>query len=168
MAKLVEADKWAPIVGRMFLAFGDIELTTHRCIKAWAGDMIHKHFASARLSARIELAKELAQSQDASDETKAAFCLAMQRAKNLAKQRNLIAHNPLCLVIPRDAQDKTLIEAIAHHSSDQLLSYEELLIVVEASERCAEDISDAYAMFRVEKIDFESLKYFPGFPGREQ
>ncbi len=44
MVNLVEATRWAPLIGRLFIAFGNIEETTHLSIRDWAGAQIHRHF----------------------------------------------------------------------------------------------------------------------------
>jgi len=147
----------------MFIAFGSIERTTHKCIRNWAGEKIHKHFAKAPLSARIDLAQDLARSLDATEATKQAFCRSLVQAKSLVQHRNLVAHNPLCLVFLQDSLDQPFLEAIAHNTNDaKFLSYEELTEIVENTEHCAEELIHNFIAFRVEKIDVESLKSFPG------
>ena len=163
MVDLVDSSRWATLIGRMFIAFGNIERTTHECIRDWAGDQIHKHFAKARLSARIELARDLACSQDASPMTKDAFSQSLTRAKNLAKYRNLVAHNPLCLMLLQESLSNPFLEVVCHINDDsQYLSYEELSEIVTTTEDCAEKLLHQYIAFRVEKLDTESLSNFPG------
>ncbi|TWR59802.1 hypothetical protein FIV41_13700 [Pseudomonas marginalis] len=138
----------------MFIAFGSIERTTHQCIHDWAGKTIHKHFARAPLSSRIDLARDLAKSQDAPKVTQEAFIHSLLTAKKLAESRNLVAHNPLCLVILQGAPDNPLLEAIAHHTDDsKLLSYEALVEIVERTELCAEDLVHNFVAFRLAKLD---------------
>ncbi|MCY1433734.1 hypothetical protein D9M71_497700 [compost metagenome] len=150
----------------MFIAFGRIERTTHECIRDWAGEIIHKHFANAPLSARIDLARDLAEAQDATEATQEAFVRSLLSAKKLAQNRNLVAHNPLCLVFFQDSLDRPFLEAVAHHTNDQkILSYEALVEIVDRSERCAEELIHNFVAFSVEKLDVESLKTFPGLGG---
>ncbi|MGF6091089.1 hypothetical protein [Pseudomonas sp. 18173] len=166
MVSLVDSARWAPIIGRLFIAFGSIERTTHECIRDWAGEIIHKHFANAPLSARIDFARDLAKAQDATYATQEAFVQSLLSAKKLAQNRNLVAHNPLCLVFFQDSLDRPFLEAVAHHTNDQkILSYEALVEIVERSERCAEELIHNFVAFRVEKLDVESLKTFPGLGG---
>jgi hypothetical protein len=147
----------------MFIAFGSIERTTHECIRGWAGENIHKHFANTRLSQRIDLALDLAKTQDASEATKEAFCQTLLQAKTLAQHRNLVAHNPLCLILLQDSLDEPLLEAISHNTNDKrFLSYEELTEIVENTERCSEELTHRFVAFHVEKLDVESLKRFSG------
>lgn len=166
MVSLVDSARWAPIIGRMFIAFGSIERTTHECIRDWAGEIIHKHFANAPLSARIDLARDLAEAQSATDATQKAFVRSLLSAKKLAQNRNLVAHNPLCLVFLQDSLDRSFLEAVAHHTKEQkILSYEALVEIVDRTERCAEELVHNFVAFRVEKLDLESLKSFPGLDG---
>lgn len=160
MTKIVDSSRWEPLIGRLFLAFGSIERTTHECIRNWAGEKIHKHFTRASLSARIELAIDLAASQEVTEATKSAFCRALEQAKRLAQHRNHVAHNPLCLVLLQDDLEPSFLEAIAHNN--KILSYEDLSSIVENAEHVAEELSHNFVEFRIEKLDFESLKSFPG------
>lgn len=163
MVSLVDSARWAPLIGRMFIAFGSIERTTHECIRNWAGENIHKHFAKTRLSARIDLAQDLAKSLNATEATKEAFCCSLRQAKALAQHRNLVAHNPLCLVLLQDCLDPPFLEAIAHNTEgNKFLSYEQLTEIVENIERCAEELLHNFVAFRVEKLDVEALKNFAG------
>lgn len=163
MTNLVDSSRWEPLIGRLFIAFGSIERTTHMCIRDWAGENIHKHFARTGLPARIELAIDLTVSLAAAEATKNAFCKSLKQAKELAKKRNIVAHNPLCLVLLQDGLESSFLEAIAHHTDDnKMLSYEDLLDIVEKSEKVAEELTHNFVAFRIEKMDFESLKSFPG------
>lgn len=163
MAELVDSSSWAPIIGRMFIAFGSIEQTTHKCIRDWAGDQIHKHFAKARFAARIELARDLALTQDVLPATKDAFCQSLTRAKNLAKYRNLVAHNPLCLMLLHESWSNPFLEAICHITDEnQYLSFDELSEIVTSTEDCAQKLLYHYTAFRLEKLDIEQIKTFPG------
>ena len=162
MVSLVDSARWAPLIGRMFIAFGSIERTTHQCIHDWAGETIHKHFARSPLSSRIDLARDLTKSQDAKKATKEAFVDLLLTAKKLAESRNLVAHNPLCLVVLQDTLDNPFLEAIAHNTDDsKLLSYEALVEIVRRTELCAEELVQNFVAFRLEKLDFDALKTIP-------
>lgn len=166
MIELVDSSRWEPLIGKLFIAFGGIERTTHECIREWAGEKIHKHFARASLSARIDLAIDLIESQEAKETTKDAFRKSLQQAKDLTKHRNLVAHNPLCLVLFQDELDTPFLEAIAHSTDEnKFLSYEDLTSIMEKLEKVAEELLNNYIAFHVEKIDFESLKGFSGLKG---
>ena len=158
----VDPRPWAPLIGRLFIAFGYIEKTTHDCICEWAGETIYKYVARFRFSDRLDLAADLAESRDATQTVKQQFKEALLKARELAKHRNLLAHNPLCLVFLQDGTD---LEAIANIDGDRHMSLGELEELVHAAERCSEDLLDRFVAFRVAKLDFEFLKSFPGLRG---
>jgi hypothetical protein len=163
MVSLVDPEPWAPLIGRLFIAFGGIERTTHECIREWAGETIHKHVARSRLSARLDLAADLAETRDASESMKRALKTALRQARDLAKHRNLIAHNPLCLVLLQEGINSDLLEAIASSIDEEKhMSLGELEEIVETAERCSDDLLHCFVAFRVAKLDLESLRSFPG------
>lgn len=157
MVRLVNPEPWAPAIGRLFIAFGSIERTTHDCIQEWAGRLIHRHFAKARLEHRMRLAIDLANSRNASDQTKQAFIAAIDKAKALARYRNLVAHNPLCLVIFQEERESPFIEAIAAAVSDTHISLSELNEKVASAEACSEELRSAFIAFRVEAMNFNEI-----------
>jgi len=166
MASLVDPEPWVPLIGRLFIAFGGIERTTHVCIREWAGDTIHKHFARSGLTARLALAADLADSSDASETMKHDFKAALLQARDLAKHRNLVAHNPLCLVLLQDGIGSSFLDAIASNIDESKhMSLTELEGVVQSAERCAEELLHCFVAFRVAKLNFASLKCFPGLRG---
>jgi len=166
MVSFVDPAPWVPLIGRLFIAFGGIERTTHECIREWAGETIHRHVARSRLSARLALAADLAESRDASETMKQEFKASLLQARDLAKHRNLVAHNPLCLVLLQDGIDSAFLEAIASNiDEDKHMSLSELEGVVQAAERCSEELLHRFVAFRVAKLDIESLKFFPGLRG---
>jgi len=163
MVELVDSARWAPMIGRLIIAFGSIERTTHECIRDWAGEQIHKHLAKARLTSRIDLAMDLASSRNASEIAITEFSASLARARELARYRNLVAHNPLCLVLFQDQMETPFLEAISSNiDENRHLLFDELIEIVEATEACAAKLARDFATFRVEKIDFSSLHNFPG------
>lgn len=96
MAKLVDlSGKWAAAIGRAFVAFGSIEHTTVVCLEQLPRDKTPRFTASLRLGQRIDLLVEILESRDGSEFS--ALSMLLSKAKELAKTRNLIAHNPLVL-----------------------------------------------------------------------
>lgn len=152
MVKLVESTNWAPLIGRLFIAFGSIERTTHECIREWAGDTIHKHFSGNTLSRRINLAIDLTESQQATESTKSAFIGSLRLAKELLRTRNLVAHNPLCLVLLQDSLDDPFIEAIAHCTKKDYLSLHNLVEIVQKVEQCSDELIHNFVAFRIERL----------------
>jgi hypothetical protein len=162
MAKIVDPTPWIPQIGRIFIAFGGIERTSHDCIREWAGEKIHKHFARASLTARLNLAADLSESRNASELAKKAFTSAVSEAKALIKYRNLVAHNPLCLVFLQGDLDTQVLEAITSNVEDKHLGLKELTDAAAYSEACEETLLHAFVAFRAEAINLEFIKSFPG------
>jgi hypothetical protein len=158
MVSLVDPKPWIPLIGRLFVAFGGIERTTHECIREWAGETIHKHVAHSRLSDRLDLAADLAESRDVSESMKRDFKATVWKARDLAKHRNHVAHNPLCLVLLQDGIDSSFLEAITSNKDEnKLMSLSELGRVVEAAELCSEELHQRFVAFRLATLDLESL-----------
>ncbi len=146
MVNLVEATRWAPLIGRLFIAFGNIEETTHLSIRDWAGAQIHRHFIKASLVARIDLAIDLTKTRKSELSAKEFYCESLIRARNLTQYRNLVAHNPLCLRITQDSIKSPLQEAVCHISNEsKYLSFDELNEIVAAAEDCAEKMRKQFA-----------------------
>ncbi|MCV2350823.1 hypothetical protein [Paucibacter sp. Y2R2-4] len=167
MVKLVDSTPWIPLIGRLFIAFGSIERTSHDCIREWAGEKIHKHFAKASLSARLALIADLCESREASESTKKAFSAAVSEARSLSKYRNLVAHNPLCLVFLQGDLDTQVLEAIASNVDDKHLRLEDLSKIAESAERCETKLLQAFVTFRAEALDLEHIEHFPGLGSRD-
>lgn len=158
MVNFVNTDKWAPLIGRLFIAFGSIERITHQCIRQWAGSTIHNHVAKNSLLNRLELAVDLTHQQDAAESLKTAFIGSLQTAKALSAQRNRVAHNPLCLIMSLDPADEPFREAIAHNTKESdFLTFEDLTLVVLNSERCSEELMRNFAAFRIANLNLKSF-----------
>ena len=96
MVKLVDlSGKWAAAIGKAFVAFGSIEHTTVVCLEQLPRDKTPRFTASLRLGQRIDLLLEILEAREG--EEFSALALDLSKAKDLAKTRNLIAHNPLVL-----------------------------------------------------------------------
>jgi len=113
--KIVDIEKWAPLIGRAVISFGYLESITHECIKAWTTPTISKHSQSLNLAKRIDFASDLLAHQSAPEPTKIEFTKDLKRIKQLVEVRNTIAHSPLSLVI----FDDTMREAIFHASNSK-------------------------------------------------
>lgn len=168
MVSLVDSERWAPLIGRLFIAFGTVERATHECVRSWSNEAVYKHVKKMPLFGRIELAIDLVASQPFSAENKANFVASLRGAKKLAEYRNIIAHSPLALVLFREQPDTPFREAIASNTDDsRFVEFAELQRVVEQAEASAESVQHNLAAFRVERIDFESLNRFGGLRGSD-
>src|SRR5690606_30746822 len=94
--------EWAAAIGAAFVAFGSIEHTTIVCLREIPRDSIWRSSKSLKLVPRVDLLLELLEPYQHQE------CLTLadklRQVKELARTRNLIAHNPLVLQIHEDGQ----------------------------------------------------------------
>lgn len=158
MVSLVDEEKWAPLVGHFLIAFGSIERVTHDCIRRWLGEILYKHIMNLPLSPLIELAIDLVSLQPYSDTDKAQFIRDLRNAKILVKQRNLLAHSPLQLVLYDDDPNMPLRETIASiKPNGAVVEFEELSEVVDRVKAIVKSLNHDIAAFRVSTLDLTSI-----------
>ena len=150
MAKLVDLEhKWATLIGRVFIAFGSIERQTHECLKKWLGDPAYPHVKNMRLAQRIDLLIDIVKEQDFEKANIDSFVESLNVAKSMARQRNLIAHNPLMLCLFQEEAD--FIEAIVSNVKDDVtMEFHELQDLAERSEELASNLIEGEIKFRLE------------------
>lgn len=125
--------EWAALIGRLFIAFGVIEKVTHECMRLWLKDPIYTNLKSTPLSKRIDLVSRLVPEQGFKQDLVAEFEQALKQSKDLAEYRNLVAHNPLMLVLFEDCGD--FREAITHvHKEEKYIELDELQLIVKQAE----------------------------------
>ncbi len=96
MSKLVDLDhKWAKEIGRVFISFGSIEHVTMECLKQIPKDNIFDITRHFKLGQRIDLILQLLEPYK--EKQIVEFKELLKKAKSLAAERNLLAHNPLML-----------------------------------------------------------------------
>lgn len=141
MSKIVDLEgKWAAEIGKAFVAFGSIESITIDCIRKLPRDPIATATRSLSFSQRIELLVEILESREEAVMHELASLL--KRAKELAKMRNLIAHNPLFLEFyTNDLGDFLFEERIVSTKNERhKISFEELASFASESEALASSI----------------------------
>ncbi|HHQ4670299.1 hypothetical protein LA366_06875 [Aeromonas jandaei] len=116
MVSLVNNEKWAPLIGELFLTFGSIEMAVQKCIKQWTTDVIYNHVKKDNLSKRIDLLINLVNAQDCSDSNKIVLIENLKAIRKLLEVRNTIAHSPLMLLI---FQGGDSVEAITSSVNDE-------------------------------------------------
>ena len=126
MAKLVDLDgEWAAAIGRAFVAFGEIEYITVVCLDQLPRDRIQRSTKSFRLGQRIDLLVEII--DDYKGQAYKDLVSKLLEAKELAKTRNIIAHNPLVFNFYEDRNGElSKREAIAHLHSDKCLDLDDV------------------------------------------
>ena len=144
-----DRDEWAPVIGRLFIAFGAIESITHQCLKEWLSDPIYNDLKKSRLSFRLDLLESLLVSKEYTDEDKSNCLNIFPKIKNLASVRNLVAHNPLELVL--FVEEGGVFQEIMIPSVDpsKELELEELKKKVDEVEALASDFSLSVAPFGI-------------------
>lgn len=105
--------EWENYVGKAILRFGDIELVSIRLIGAANPGKSLKAISRLTFSERASELIELLDSQDQLSASDSALLGGYIRAKELARTRNLIAHNPMMLDI---YVNKTETEMYTEHS----------------------------------------------------
>lgn len=140
MSKLVDLNsEWAAAIGKAFVAFGAIEHVTFICLRELPRDRIQRSIKSFRLGHRISLLLELLEAKDGAPYTNLSAKLA--RANELAKIRNLIAHNPLVMDVFQ-LRDGTLFtrEFISHIHEDKHITLAEVQEFASEAEALAADL----------------------------
>lgn len=143
MAKIVDLKgEWASAIGKAFVAFGSIEHVTATCLRQIPRDRLQRSTKLFRLAQRIELLLEMLEAYQAPPYMRLSDGL--RRAKQLAKTRNLIAHNPLVFEI-YEWLDGTLFhqEVIAAMHKDRKVTLQELQAFAEQSEALASELYSA-------------------------
>jgi hypothetical protein len=85
--------KWATEIGLVFIAFGGIEYCTYELLRDVPRDPIYTALSRQQLSTRIDVLLDVLRSRPEPEAKVASQHL--ERARVLAEDRNLIAHNPL-------------------------------------------------------------------------
>jgi hypothetical protein len=93
-----ETELWRAVVGQAIVCFGEIELVTLQCLAHIPSDRISQTSAKLPFARRVELIIEILEGR-ADAEQSVPFIQMLKRAKDLAKTRNDIAHNPVMLNI---------------------------------------------------------------------
>jgi hypothetical protein len=147
MVSLVDRNKeWALAIGRAFVAFGAIEHATIACLRTIPRNRIQKSTQMFRLAQRVDLLLEILETREGDGFLQLSLCLS--RVKELAKMRNIVAHNPLVLdfSIPDYSRGMAFTEVIAvTHREGLLISLESVQRFAEESEKLASEIHGANA-----------------------
>jgi hypothetical protein len=90
-------DEWEALVGKAILRFGEIELISMKCLAFLQIAKISDKIARINFSSRAASIIKLLEARKERDNHLNALLEGFKRAKELAKTRNLIAHNPVIL-----------------------------------------------------------------------
>lgn len=121
--------EWQALVGKAILRFGDIELISLRCLAQIPTEKIAASVARLEFSRRADILIEILEGRPTLTESLEALLTGFKRAKELAKLRNLIAHNPVMLDIyvnPQTEDIYTEHTIASARSTGQTLNIEQL------------------------------------------
>ena len=103
MSELATAERenaeWQVLIGKAILFFGEIELISVKCLGHIPVDSIGKTAVRLEFGRRVELLLEILEGRENPSVALRGLIDGFKSAKELAKTRNLIAHNPVMLDI---------------------------------------------------------------------
>ncbi len=148
MVKIVDLnDKWAVLIGRLFIAFGSIERTTHNCLIDWLKDPTYAHISKMRFSQRVDVIIDLLGTLEFVEQNKADLIQGLKKAKKLAEKRNIVAHNPLML----DLFDGDFKEIIISNTKDGVtITFEELQQITQSAESLSTELINTCTKIKLE------------------
>lgn len=148
MARIVDLDhKWATMVGRLLIAFAAMEGLTLQCLKEWLKSPLYQHVMNMRFAQRIDLVIDLSREQDSPNDKIEVFVKNLKAAKELAKKRNAVAHNPLMLCLFEGQED--FVEAISSEKKQgEGIEFEELERLVLRAETLEANLSESKVRLR--------------------
>lgn len=92
----------AQALGEAVWAFSMIEKLTYRYMKSLSSEPLDMLMADQSFAARIKLIRHLMDRLKGQEETKAIAVMCLNRAVELAKTRNMLAHNPWSIWVDFD------------------------------------------------------------------
>jgi hypothetical protein len=153
MVSLVDDEKWVPLIGRLMLTFSQIEGITLNLLEKWSNPPIYQQLRTLPLKRRLSLLLELVTIQDHTEENKAFFNGLLTSLLPLLTYRNLVAHNPVSLVIMCEDDVTPLREGIPKsHTSQHVVEFDELRGVLHKAIAVKEGLYEAISRFRLEKL----------------
>jgi hypothetical protein len=143
-----ERENWVALIGRLILAFGDIENITYLALLQLPKDSIFESTSKLGLGARIDLILEILNGQEKlSNNLKASFSDKLLAAKKLAETRNIVSHSPLMLSIyqhPTEDWIHTELSLGNAKNKDKALTLEKLSAFTDQAEALAKDLYSLY------------------------
>lgn len=92
-----ETEDWIAAVGRAMVSFAEIELVTYKCLAHIPSDKIYQSSSRLEFSRRVDLIVEILEGPSPQPKVILDFITLLKSAKELAKTRNDIAHNPVMM-----------------------------------------------------------------------
>jgi len=139
MVRIINDEKWAPIVGKFMIAFGSIEKCVNELLRHQCGEA-HMRFAlTLMLAQRFKLLRELLSERSLSDVARSVLIANLDDAQELVRTRNLVAHNPLVLSMFHhdDEATRTMREVIYAERNGKAIEFEELIRLTDRATKVA-------------------------------
>ncbi len=131
-------EKWAPLIGRLVLAFGEVEYCFMVCLGPLASHEYWPELKHSEFNKKAATSVQVLHNYDRYPESKRAMFLINEAVKR-AKVRNLVAHNPLNIVPNNDLSDFHLaIGSLRNHEIH--ISEQELRTAMEEIEQIAAEL----------------------------
>ena len=140
--KLIDPkDRWAYPIGKFILAFTQIEAIADICLQFIPSDKIYDQLKVSGISRKLDLVVAFTQSRTPEpipEKISNELIGIIKEIKNYLPDRNMIAHNPLEIVIDEEINEdgsyqiKEIEEAIVHmHNEDKRIGFDDLGKLIE-------------------------------------
>ena len=142
MVRIINDEKWAPVIGKLFIAFGTIEGCVNTLLKEWCSAKTFAHVIADPLERRVSLLKSLAFEQNIGEHNREVLIVNLNDVLAIATTRNLIAHNPLVMTIYLDdASNPALLEVVRSERSEKTIEFDKLVAIGNRAKRLADALS---------------------------
>jgi len=135
-----ETGDWIAAVGRAMVSFAEIELVTYKCLAHIPSDKIFESSSRLQFARRVDLIVEILEGRSPLPVVVSEFVALLKRAKELAKTRNDIAHNPVMMNV---FVDKTTGDVLLERSIETARSGR--FIDISAAKEFAAEVEDIAA-----------------------
>ncbi|MFC0225667.1 hypothetical protein [Serratia aquatilis] len=153
--KIVDTEKWAPVVGRFVLGFGSLEHQTYILLKRLVEPVTLKYTSNLPFKTRVKFLREIILSDQTNNKYSQRYIKCIDSIIELIDMRNLIAHNPLFLVYYEDPEDSIYDEAIGSYKKiNELILYEDLVKAVEKIENIENEFIKISAEITLDKMNY--------------
>ncbi len=153
MVSLVDDEKWVPLIGRLMLTFSQLEGITIDLLETWSNPPTFEQLRTLPLTRRVKLLLELAMIQDHKQENIDFFSKLLTSLLPMLAYRNLVAHNPVSLVIMQENDGTPLCEGIPKsRTSQHVVGFDELTGVLHKATAVKTGLYEAISRFRLEKL----------------
>jgi hypothetical protein len=134
--------KFAPIIGQAILSFGNIEYFTFQALEYLPNDNIFNSAAVLSFTQRVDLIIEILKGRKSTAKINHRLITLLEKAKELAKTRNIIAHNPLLIDIYTSKKGEVSSPQICSYlNKKRMVTYQTLVDFIKKVEAVAEELN---------------------------